>query len=431
MFLQLKKIVLTFIFIISSQIFAKNKYQSSFEDLSQIVRLELDPQWIAILDKFEQLPPEPERLSFSEQKELILGTGMIHWSSEVHDYLSLVDLLFTDLSLADQNRERARFDDSKAQLELFVDELNRFILKIHPQFSRLQIDQLQKIYDGRGIKVAVFDIFDAEILDQQRLFYAKSFIHPVHRFGNPVRMQHGNSVIDVLLKLAPALEIIPVSSDARSYAEAMHFMNSQQSIDIVNFSRSFAPARGLLSLDPLFFEELSVMVQKKILCKALGNTGTDLDGKLSLIRQVRGLGFIDNLFSYDLALIKEFSHSVNLEQSLTLFAVSLDVFGDENALTTTIPGLYSALQARTLSVPAEGVWSQSVRSFESGTSFAAPQLAAFSALLLQDLRTRGGKLSDFEQKQHVIHSLSSSADRASHAASDWGLGLPSGVSILR
>jgi len=106
-----------------------------------------------------------------------------------------------------------------------------------------------------------------------------------------------------------------------------------------------------------------------------------------------------------------------------MFALNLSLYADDIALSASIPGSLVSIQKRSLAVPAEGVWSPSTGAFESGSSFAAPQIVAMTALLLQAERETNKDL--IATRKEALNALKSSADRKGHLPSEWGLGLPS------
>ncbi len=403
----------------------QSEYQKSLAELAQMVGLETDSNSLDIVDQYFRLPPHPELLSIEAQKLLIEGQAISRWSAQLNEYLDLLDILYSDLPAKEKKLQQKTFDRDKLSVRDLRVEINRYLLGIHPQFRFLEIDSLQKLYQGQGIQVAVFDVFDEELLIAQRQLYPKARIMPTQFHGNPVSLNHGNTVIDVLLTLMPALDIIPIAADSISYTEALRSINAQPQIDIVNMSRAFAQAKGKPTLEPHFAEQLKILVQNKILCKASGNTGTDFDGNLSPIRKAKNLGPVNNLFSYDINLIKEFFTQSDDQSNLTLLAINLDSFAEETALSATVPGAQTDIQQHSLAIPADAVWSPATQSFESGSSFAAPQLAALSALLLQSLKQHQPTLDSLQQKQAVVKALLQTAQLSAHGSLEWGQGIPS------
>ena len=405
-------------------------YLRALEDMAQIVGFEVDGELRTQIEQFAKLPKQPEKLDLKQQKQLIINSGISRWSGQINEYLSLLAILFADLSGVEQKLRQKDFDSNQQVIEDWRAAINAYLLPILPQYQTLDVAGLLLKYQGKRIKIAVFDLFDAEILNKQKRLFPKAKINELKNFGNPVSMLHGNTVIDVLLSVAPELEIIPIAADAKAYAKALNFINEQNDIDIVNMSRTFAQAKTSQTMDTHFAQELTRLVQSKILCKALGNTGTDLDGQLSTVRTAKQLGPVHNLFSYDINLIKEFANSLQPANSLWLLAINLDSFADDTSLTATIPGAHARVQEHSLAVPADPVWSPSVEALEAGSSFAAPQLAALSARLLQRLLDKNPQMDRLEAKQRVVESILSSAELGSHTAFDWGRGVPSAARAL-
>ncbi|MCX6128313.1 MAG: hypothetical protein NTX25_04520, partial [Proteobacteria bacterium] len=273
--------------------------------------------------------------------------------------------------------------------------------------------------------VVVFDVFDLALLDKQRLKYSRAKIHLPKIFGNPLELSHGNTIIDILLEIAPDAEIITIWSDVKSYPEAMQYIVDQSDIDIVNFSRAFPENAQLKVIEPVFKEAFNQFVQQGILIKALGNTGTDLSGSLNHRRTELELGPVNNIASYDIKLLMDLYKNSD-HQDLAIFAANLTIFADDIALTATVPGKFLPIQRRTLAIPAEGVYSPSTETFESGSSFAAPQLSALAALLLEARRKQAPTETLADSRRYVHQELLQNAQLGQHSAEEWGRGLPTG-----
>ncbi len=266
-------------------------------------------------------------------------------------------------------------------IEEFRLRLNASLLSAHPGFAPLQAETLTDSFTGKHVTIAVFDVFDSAVLDAQRQHYSNANIQEVQTFGNPVQLDHGNSVIDVILALAPEVAVLPISSDTRSSAEALRFLNQRSDVTIVNMSRPLMQASKGAALDPEFKKQMLTLVKDKIVVKALGNSGTDLDGNLSEARARAGLSAAGDLSAYDAVLIRELVEA--LADDKLILAQSWTLDGVRPALTATVPGLNQEALRRTVGAPADGVYSFATGNFEAGSSFAAPQIAAIAALLLQ------------------------------------------------
>ncbi len=368
--------------------------------------------------------PSPEGMSLALRAELLEQKNVAAWAGAVEEFVGLAALVFEDAPNHEANQKE--FDRYVKTLEALRVAINTYVLAIHPGFHSLEIDKISQSFEGRGITIAVFDVFDSEILIKQRLAFPKSHIEAPMTLGRPVSLTHGNVVIDTILRIAPQAHIVPVWADAKDYTLALQYIVDRKDIEIVNMSRAFAEGHDKKHLDPEFKKLLKILVKDRILCKALGNTGTDLTGVVTAKRLALGLGPVNNLASYDINLIADtYSGDSAMEaDDLLVFALNLSLFADDIAWSATIPGAMANVQSRTLAVPAEGVWSPSLEAFDSGSSFAAPQIAALSALLLEAEKLTSS--SALDQKRKVLEVLKASAARGVHGAEDWGLGLPSG-----
>ena len=308
------------------------------------------------------------------------------WGGEITDFVATADLLFQDNEPKFKQENDAAFRAAKDILEKLRQSINRLVGKYNPGFVLLDAAELRGKHQGKGIVVAVFDVFEDEQLSKQRDFYKGAQIEPLARFGNPVGLNHGNIVVDVLLAIAPRLTIVPVSATAAKYNEGMRFIVGRGDVAIVNMSRAFLGTEKDSAVDPEFATLIDQMSREKIVIKALGNTGADLSGALNSRRQAAGLGPVGDLTTYDSSLIKSYLERVT-NQSMAapylIFAENMTVFADQISLTATVPGGNEAAQRRTIGAPADGVFSWSTDNFEAGSSFAAPQLSAISALLVE------------------------------------------------
>lgn len=306
--------------------------------------------------------------------------NMHRWGQEITNFLDLATLLLSFQSEQYQKSVQLEFDQAKFTINNLRYNINQLVLSIHPNFN-LNHHNLKNEYKGLNIKIAVFDLFDPLLLAKQIEHYSNANIQAIQNFGDPVQLNHGNSVIDIILSIAPHATIIPISAKSNTYHQAMAYLESRTDVNIINMSRAFSAVDN--ELDPQFSQQLSNILSRTIVTKSLGNTGTDLDANVTPLRQSLGLEATGNLFSYDLALIKEFLPTITTNTDNLLLAINLDTFAHQIALSATIPGHNTLAISRSLSTPADTVYTWSTGNFESGSSFAAPQLAAVSALLWQ------------------------------------------------
>lgn len=400
----------------------ENTYASAVVQLSEMFHLEADPDLIQRIGDYQALP-EVKSIDRNTVKKLIEDERIYAWATPFREFIDLMDILFSDLNLEKQELLKEKFVFNRNKIEQLIQSINSYARQIHPGFQFLNMARLQKSFHGKGVKIVVFDLFDEDILEKQRHFYPGAKINRVQDFGNPVQLDHGNHVVDVILQIAPEVELIPVSADTESYTKAMYWIANDASFDIVNMSRAFVQSSTDKNrLDTEFRAVLKNIIQTKIFCKSLGNTGTDLNRVLNSHRVRLNLGPIYNIFSYDLELIKDLSHELKAKD-LLVFSENLTPFVGDMSITATIPGHINEIKNRTLSVPAEGVWGETMHTFESGSSFAAPQISAISALLLEALKTQNHSLTAIEKKHKVVEALKQSAQRFEHSESDWGQGL--------
>lgn len=403
--------------------------QSSLQALktiSSIIGLPPDPDLMSKIEAFASLPPEPDA---ERIRSLIEEQQMPQWSSHLKETQGLAALIFADMALSPEDQHR--FVQAMQVLDWQGQAMNAYARNIHPGLKYLGAADISAAYKGRGIRVAVFDLFDETLLAKQRAAYPKAVIHTPLSFGRPVALDHGHSVIDQLLTLAPELEILPIASDAAHYAEAIFYLLDRPDIDLVNISRALAPGPDPKRLDPIFATAFRRLIRGKIVCKSLGNTGTDLSGKPNPRREAEGLGPVANLFAYDLALIQDlYDSGEEAQDDLLFFGLNLNVFADRIARTATVPGDFAPVVKRTLGAPAEGVWSAATETFESGSSFAAPQICGLSALLLEAQRLLTPAQSQDQNLAAVRDALLSSASLGRLEPASGGRGLPSPAKAL-
>lgn len=413
-------ILLTWTLLLPRAYAGEAELTAALHRLETMHGFEAEPDLKAIIPAFYKLPAAPDqgtvRRLFDEQR-------LAQWPSRLADFLGLVTILFEGMSPEDQGRFCDEFISSRGLLLDFQKDITLYVRAIHPGFSGLGLAPLQLKREGQGIRIVVFDVFEMEKLDEQRRRYPKARIEKPLVFGRPVELSHGNTVIDIILELAPEASILPVASDAKSYAAAMQHLAARQDLDIINMSRAFPEDPRTHGADKVFEEALRRWTRQGILVKALGNTGSDLFGQLTRPRVEKGLGPVSSLTAYDLKLIREI-YSDEESIGLEFFALNLGLFAEELALTATIPGDYLPVQKRTLAVPAEGIYSPSTETFESGSSFAAPQISAWAALLLEERRALYPDETRAASRAAVHAAMLEKADRRQHPASEWGRGHP-------
>ena len=335
------------------------------------------------------------------------------WGGEITDFVATADLLFQDNEPKFRQDNDATFRAAKDVMEMLRQSINRLVGKYHPGFALLDAAELRDKYKGKGIVVAVFDVFDDEQLSKQRGFYKGAQIEQLVRFGNPVALNHGNIVVDVLLAVAPGLTVVPVSATASTYNNGIRFIVGRGDVAVVNMSRAFLGTEKDSAVDPEFALLMDQMSREKIVIKALGNTGADLSGTLNPRRQAAGLGPVGDLTTYDSNLITSYLQHVT-NQSIAapylIFAENMTVFADQISLTATVPGGNEAAQRRTIGASADGVFSWSTDNFEAGSSFAAPQLSAVAALLFEAY-TNGRAAARQQCLDSVVTAMKRSAQR--------------------
>ncbi|USD19654.1 hypothetical protein MJO52_11220 [Microbulbifer variabilis] len=343
---------------------------------------------------------------------------MHKWGQSITEFTVLAELLYTFQPEDYQEENRLTFEAAIANLDMFRMELNEFLYPYVPSYN-LKHQNLVRHFDGEGIVIGVFDLFDPVRLQEQRERHPN--IEGEVQFGDPITFLHGNTVIDIILDIAPKATIVPISTESKTYNEAMAYMRNRDDIDVINMSRAFHITND--QLDPEFSEHLSHILQSKIFIKSIGNTGTDLEGENTDVRKRLGLPPLGSFFTYDLDLIKAFlqqNQGAPGSQNL-MFAINLQPFSNEVSLTATVPGYNPLAIKRSFAISGDAVYSVSSHNFESGSSFAAPQLAAISALLLDAADHYG--YSSGEAVPLVAQSLQGTARRSHLGANNTGLGL--------
>lgn len=411
--------------VASSQFDVSQKdVSAAIAGLANLNNFPADESLLAIVDGFYQLP-QGNSLDQKSRENLLQKENIALWTGTVDEFTGLAAVLFEDSP--QKVLKQKEFDRYQLTLSKFKTAINNYVLAIHPGFQFLDMSKLAAAHQGQGVTIAVFDVFEASLLLEQQKRFPKARIDAPVSFGKPLSLSHGNVVIDIILRIAPAAHIVPVWADAKDYTKVMLYLQNRPDIDIVNMSRAFAESSDHKGIEPEFKKALKTFVKDRILTKALGNSGTDLSGHVTAKRLEEGLGPVNNLSSYDIKLVADtYSGGDGETPDLLLFAINLSLFADDIALSASIPGDLPAIQSRSLAVPAEGVWSPSTETFESGSSFAAPQIAALTALLLgeESLSPNGG--TRIEQRQRVVQKLKASASLQNHTNNEWGLGLASG-----
>ena len=364
--------------------------------------------------------------------KLAISNHELHkYGDQISEFLMLAGMSFGERDDAFVQTNQQRFNANSAIAERMRQQINAFIHKLHPGFTQINASKLMAATKGAGIRIVVFDLFEKELLAKQRGHYPEAHIQDLETFGNPVDLDHGNTVIDVILTLAPNATIVPVTSDQSSTNAAFEALAGRDGIDIVNISRTLLDAGGG-KLDPVFAANLNRLAETRIITKALGNTGTDLDGNQTSLRSSLKLGPVDSLFAYDAALIKSWlaQPAIVSGHDTMLFAVNLAPFGDKIALTATIPGANKACMEHAFGTPSDGVFSFASDNFESGSSFGAPILAGLSALLLAEAKAHHPTMADQQLQQQVVTALKNTAKRGALRAEETGRGLPQGDDAL-
>ncbi len=410
---------------------SRNDYLAAVVLLKRLANITEEDDVSRITNQYFDI--EGQEIDSTLTKRLIEDIEIQKWGNQVSEFLGLVQMVYSFADEAFQTEHRQEFDESVQKVESLRQRINDFVLKVHPGHSRLRTEKLRANATGAGVTVAVFDVFEPDILARQRGHYATATIEDLKVFSSPVNMNHGNSVIDIVLSLAPAARIVPITADTAAYNDAIRYILSRGDIDIVNMSRALLKNKANDHLDDEFAALFRQTVQTKIVTKSLGNTGTDLDGNLTTRRTSLGLGPVGNLFSYDLKLIKEFldpSSPAASGSDLLLFAMNLNPFAEKMSLTATVPGNNQAAQSRTLGTPSDGIFSWATGNFESGSSFGAPELAGLAAMLVEVHLTHHPNATR-EAYSSTVSSLKRSARATVLPNTDIGLGLADGDAALQ
>ena len=360
-------------------------YRSVLTKITSLTGMSVDSDLDQALAKYCALSI-PSEVDPNFGRRLLEDLMAQKWGGEITDFIATADLLFQDNDPKYKQENEASFRAVKDTLDKLRQSINGLVVKYNPGFALLDAAELRGNYRGKGLVVAVFDVFDDEQLSKQRNFYKGAQIEQLVRFGNSVALSHGNIVVDVLLTIAPELTVVPVSATSAKYNDGMRFIVGRGDVTVVNMSRAFLGTAKDSAVDPEFAFLMDQMSQEKIVIKALGNTGADLLGTLNSRRQAAGLGPVGDLTTYDSNLITSYLQLItnkSMSAPHLIFAENMTVFAEQISLTATVPGGDEAAQSRTVGAPADGVFSWSTDNFESGSSFAAPQLSAISALLFE------------------------------------------------
>ncbi|WP_163831557.1 S8/S53 family peptidase [Spartinivicinus ruber] len=353
------------------------------------------------------------------------------WTNTINEFKSLAQLIYSFLPQEQQEYYQPKFDEAITTLDSLNKNIKSTILIAHPRFNKINIKQLQKQFTGEGATIAVFDVFEESLITTQRKKHKTTTIESIKKFGDPVSMSHGNAVIDIILSIAPKSKIIPISTDTQNYNKTLRYILTRKDITIVNMSRTFLEKEG--HLDSNFRDQLIALTRQAIVTKSLGNCGTDLYENLSPIRQQLGLGKVGAITCYDTKLINSFlvDPVSSKHQQHILYAINTAPFADQTALTATVPGNFPLAQLHSLAVPAEGVYTAITDNFESGSSFAAPQLAAISALLYQaSTKYYPNHIKQFHLWQ-TTHAIKQTANSQIKPSEEFGLGLVDGDNALQ
>ncbi|RYZ49489.1 MAG: hypothetical protein EOP07_24390, partial [Proteobacteria bacterium] len=341
----------------SQLVVTRSEVTAAIEGLADLNGFPADESLLAIVEKFYQLAPV-KVLDQKAREDLLQKENIALWTGVVDEFSGLAEILFEDSSA--KTLKQKEFDRYQLTLSKFKSSINSYVLSIHPGFQFLDMSKLAASHQGQAVTIAVFDVFDMSLLKEQQKRFPQATIDPVVSFGKPLSLSHGNVVIDIILRIAPAAHIVPVWADAKDYTKVMLYLQTRTDIDIVNMSRAFAEASDHQGIDPDFKKALKTFTKDRILTKALGNSGTNLAGQVTAKRQAEGLGPVNNLSSYDIKLVADtYSEGDGEVPDLLLFAINLSLFADDIALSATVPGDVSAIRSRSLGVPAEGVWSPS------------------------------------------------------------------------
>lgn len=377
-----------------------NEYINAVIDICTINQLPIDNEFISMIYQFESLKPDDEK---SKIQALLFNQIRIQaWGNWVSEYLATMELIYSFKDADEKQRYQIRFGKAIKLLDEWRNAVNQLVEKYHPGYQ-LKASKLRHDFKGQGVTIAVFDLFEPSLLAKQRKLFPSADIQELIRFGDPVSQAHGNSVIDIILTLAPYASILPITADHLHENNALRYIADHQEIHIINMSRAFAEKDK--KIDPEFSSLLSDISKQKIVVKSLGNTGTDLYGQLTPIREEKNLPVPGNPFAYDLTLIRQFI--TQHPSSLILFAINSNLINSNIALTATIPGDFIPVVQKSFAVAGDGVWSQSSENFESGSSFSAPQLSALCAMLWQAINQ---KTNTKNKAELIIKALSETAE---------------------
>ncbi|MCX4027465.1 S8 family serine peptidase [Endozoicomonas sp. SM1973] len=361
---------------------------------------------------------------------LIVKHKAYGWTNTINEFKGLALLVYSFLPTEQQEQYQPQLNQAITTLNSLHNNIKTIVWDAHPGFSKINTKRLQQAFTGSGTRIAVFDLFEESLLATQRKEYSTS-IKRSQVFGDPVEMNHGNAVIDIILSIAPNAIIIPISADTKNYNKALEFIINQKDITVVNMSRTFLEKEK--ELDQTFQKLLVKLAQQTIVTKSLGNCGTDLFGNLSPIRQRLGLGEVGAITCYDTKLINQFltdplsrQHQQNI-----LYAINVNPFADQTSLTATIPGNLPKAQLHSIAIPAEGVYTAITNNFESGSSFAAPQLAAVITLLYQASNNNYPYQDKSFHLWYVIQAIKETTNNRIKNSNEFGLGLLNGDEALK
>jgi hypothetical protein len=379
---MLRMVITLIIFIMSLSLTAQDntRYYLALHQLKSIVNIDGEDAITSLLKRYDNfsIPCCDDK---QKQRYLFDELSMQKWGNSITEFTEMAKLLFSFYDSDYTHKYQYVFNQSLQVMDKLRQEVNLLVKTHHPGYL-LNADRLKAEFNGKGVTIAVFDVFDDDLLAKQRKHYNFATIKEIKKFGSPVSLNHGNSVIDIILAIAPSAHILPISADTQFTNEAMKYVRENEDIHIINISRAFLEKDK--RLDVKFKKLMHEILKNKLVTKSLGNTGTDLEGEVTALRKSQGLPASGNLFAYDLKLIKQFLEEEQGTDNL-LLAINENLMANEIALTATIPGDNISAMMHSYALLADGVYTWSSDNFESGSSFAAPQLAAICALLWQAL----------------------------------------------
>lgn len=312
---------------------------------------------------------------------IFVDLKLLRMQSQVNDWLGIIEIVLNPVPDS-INHKMAGY------IRQMTTTLSRSLLKAHPGLELIRSNNLRQSFTGQSIDIAVVDTFDDSEMELLRQRYPDATIKEIKNFGNPVRLNHGVIVIEKILEIAPGATIYPVSYESGFAEDAADYLTEQNHIFLINYSRGFPDFTTGGSELRQKFRTLS---ENKIIVKAIGNHGLTLDGSLTQERSSRNLDPVGSFDQDDIHQISFFLKTFDVQDLFPgiILALNAKIFDTSLSLTTGAPGHQALAQSVSLAVPADGLWSEVSRQFESGTSFAAPQITGVLALLSQSLMKQG------------------------------------------